>query len=79
MRSVGSAFVDFAVACGLITQLQNAIFGVVSLAAIGADEVPTPTHPCAVIFPGDSKASPTAARDQIHSKMPVKGGFRRMA
>ena len=57
------------------SHLQNAILGIVALAASGTEHVTTPCPPLAIIVLCHGKGRPTAAGDEKHSQAGILVGF----
>jgi hypothetical protein len=53
----------------LISQLQQPVFGVVTLAATGANEISAPTAPLLVVVFGNGETRSTAAGNQKHLEL----------
>ena len=62
------ALVDFPVAFGVESHLEEAIFGVVVLAAARADHVATPRGALTVVVLGDCESGAAAAGDEEHAE-----------
>ena len=56
-------FVDLPVAFGVKSHLEEAVFGIVTFAASGADHVAAPGGAFAVVVFGDGEGGAAAARD----------------
>ena len=64
----GLAFIDFPVAFGVKSHLEEAIFGIVALAAAWADHVTAPGGALAIVVFGNREGGAATAGDQEHAE-----------
>ena len=64
-----STAADFPEALVLIIERQQAIAGIVALAALGTGDEATDVHSRSVVIVGNGKAGATAARNDKHAKV----------
>ena len=70
---MGLAVIDFPVAFGLESHLEEAVFGVVALRAAGADQVAAPGRALAIVVLGHGEGCAAAAGDQKHAEGALAG------
>lgn len=68
------ALVDFPVAFGVESHLEETVFRIVTLAAAGADQVAAPGGALVVVVFGDGEGGAAAAGDEEHAEGSIRGG-----
>jgi hypothetical protein len=69
VRRCPLAFVYFPVSFGLKVKFEQAVLGVMTLAAAGTDQIAAPTVPFPIVIGRNREAYPTAARNHINAKI----------
>ena len=71
----GLAVIDFPVAFGVESHLEQAVFGIVTLAATRAYKIAAPGGALVVVVFSDRESRPATARDEEHAQMLVLAWF----
>jgi carbonic anhydrase len=59
----------------MVADLEQTVFGIVALTAIGTDQVAAPLRALAIVIFGHGECGATTARDQEHLQARLRLGF----